>query len=155
MSNSDNNDSREGRDRENAEARDAREDGEIESQGAREYRERRRKADWVTKMATIMSLVSWVIAFTVWMVLDRASPEKESMFSRYFDISVRDYWNSSLLPIAFALLILSLCICVSAFVFNMLRMKRKTDKYKKSIIIIGCITIIGIVFFLVQFGFPW
>ena len=125
------------------------------SQESSDFMERRKKADWVIKMATIMSVVSWAVAFSVWIVLDRASPEKENMFSRYFNVNVRDYWNSSLLPIAFALLVASLCICIIAFVFNMMRMKRKTDKYKKSIIIIGCITILGIILFLVQFGLPW
>ena len=113
--------------------------------------DRRKKADWVVKLATILSLVSWVVAFLVWVVLDRASPEKEQLFSRYFDIAVRDYWNTSLLPVAFALLVTSLCICIFAFFLNMLRMKRKTDKYKKSIIIIGVITIVGIVLFIIRF----
>ena len=120
-----------------------------------EFSERRKKADWVIRMAAIMSFVSWAAAFAVWVVLYSAQPEKEHMFSRYFNIEVRDYWNTSLLPLAFTLLVASLCVCVLAFVFNMLRMKRKTDKYRKSIIIIGAITIAGIVLFLVQFGLPW
>ena len=125
------------------------------SQGSSDFNERRKKVDWVVRMATIMSLISWVVAFGVWVVLYSAQPEKEHMFSRYFHMEVRDYWDTSLLPLAFLLLAASLCICVGAFIFNMQRMRRKTDKYRKSIIIIGAITIIGIVLFLIQFGLPW
>ena len=125
------------------------------SQETSDYNERRKKVDWVVKMATIMSFVSWVVAFGVWIVLYSAQPEKEHMFSRYFNIEVRDYWDSSLLPLAFILLVASLCICVIAFIFNMQRMRRKTDKYRKSIIVIGVITILGIALFLIQFGLPW
>ena len=130
-------------------------DGRPRSQGSSDFNERRKKADWVVKMATIMSVVSWAVALAVWVVLDRAQPEKEDMFTRYFNIAIRENWNASLLPVAFTLLVASLCICIIAFVFNMLRMRRKTDKYRKSIIVIGVITIIGIVLFIIQFGLSW
>ena len=113
---------------------------------------RRKKADWVTKMATILSFVSWVVAFVVLIVLDRAQPEKHHLFTRFYNTEVREYWESPLLSVALMLLIAALAICIFAFIFNMLRMKRKTDKYKKSIIIIGGVTVIGIAFFLFSFG---
>jgi len=128
------------------------------------FQERRRKADWITKMATILSLLSWVVAIAVWAVLESASPEREMTFITSFlretmgaETRIRDYWDATLLPVAFWLLVLALAICVTAFVFNALRMRRKTDKYRKSIIIIGAITLIGIVLFLVRFGggFLW
>jgi hypothetical protein len=108
-------------------------------------------------MAAILSVVSWLVALAVWAVLDRASPERENMFTRMFGVTVRENWDGTLLPIAFVLLLVSLGICVLAFFFNKLRMKRKTDKYRKSIFIIGGITILGIVFFLMRFGsfFLW
>ena len=125
--------------------------GRQRSQGVSDFNERRKKADWVVKMATILSLAAWLVAFAVWIVLDSASPEKTTFFTQFFGASVRSYWDTSLLPVAFALLVVSLCTCIIAFVFNMLRMRRKTDKYRKSIIIIGAITIAGIIFFVIRF----
>jgi len=130
-----------------------------EEPGASSYnfQERRKKADWIAKATTIMSLLAWVAALAVWVFLDMASPDKENMFTRAFGINVRGYWDVSLLPSAFILLIGSLVLCLIAFFFNKLRMRRKTDKYRKSVFIIGGITIIGIVAFLVRFGsmFLW
>ena len=124
-----------------------------------DFQERRRKSDWITRMAAILSFVSWAIAFAVWVVLESASPERERMFITSFlretmgaETIIRDQWDVTLLPLAFWLLIVSLAICVTAFIFNALRMRRKTDKYRKSVIIIGSVTIIGIVLFLVRFG---
>lgn len=116
------------------------------------YAERRKRADWVTKMATVFSAISWAVAFAVWVVLDMAAPEKAHMFTRMFGVEIRNYWDASLLPIALILLIASLCICILAFIFNMLRKRRKTDKFKKSIFIIGGISILGIVLFVIRFG---
>jgi len=132
------------------------------STGASDYLERRKKVDWVVRMATVLSIVSWAFAVAVWAVLEMASPERDfrfitSILSKHHDatIVVRSYWDSTLLPIAFILLIVSLVICVVAFFFNKMRMRRKTDKYRKSIIIIGVITIAGIVLFLIRFGWPF
>ena len=109
-------------------------------------------------MAAVLSAVSWVIAFAVWFVLDRAQPIKETFLTRA-SINAEDgskvefsaEWNESLLMAAFVLLIASLVICIIAFIFNMLRKKRKTDKINKSVIIIGCITAAGLALFLNKF----
>jgi len=119
--------------------------------------ERRKKADWIVNLAAILSLLAWLIALAVWVFLDMAAAEREHIFTRMFEVAVRGHWDVTLLPIAFGLLIAALCICILAFFLNKLRMKRKTDKYRKSVFIIGGITIIGIVLFLVRFGsyFIW
>ena len=122
------------------------------SKDTESFQERRKKADWVINMATALSVVSWFVAFGVWLLLDMAAPEREDFFSRVFGGTVRGYWDTSLLPIAFILLVISFLTCVGAFIFNMMRMRRKTDKYRKSIIIVGIITIVGIVMFLLRFG---
>ena len=125
------------------------------------FQDRRKKADWIVKMATILSLIAWTVALAVWIVLDAASPEKNVEWftsigrRRGVEIAIRDYWDSTLLPIAFGLLLLALAICLVAFFFNKMRMRRKTDKYRKSVIIIGSITILGIVVFLLRFGLPF
>lgn len=106
-------------------------------------------------MATILSFVSWLVAVGVVLVLDQAKPEKHHLFTRMFGVDVREYWDTAFLPAAFTLLIASLAICIIAFIFNMFRLKRRTDKFKKSIIIIAAITILGIVFFIMRFGTPF
>jgi len=125
------------------------------------FQDRRRKVDWVVRMATILSLIAWAIAVAVWIVLDRASPEREVGWVtsigrvRGTEVAIRDYWDSNLLPIAFILLLSALAICLVAFFFNKARMRRKTDKYRKSVMIIGGVTIIAIILFLLRFGLPF
>jgi hypothetical protein len=114
--------------------------------------ERRIKDDWVINAATLMSFTAWLVGFIVWAVLDRASPEREHVFMRIHNVAPRDYWDVAFLEIAFILLLISLGTSVIAFVFNMLRMRRKTDTLRKSIIIIAGVTIVGLVAFLMRFG---
>ena len=134
----------------------------IQPAGESSFTERRKKADWMVKMATILSFVSWAVVIAVWVVLDAASPEKDmkfisSIIRMHNDVQthIRTYWNQTLLSVGFVLLVASLAVCMIAFLFNKLRMRRKTDKYRKSLIVIGAITIIGIVAFLIRFGWPF
>jgi len=115
-------------------------------------RDRRKKNDLVVVLASALSVVCWILALAVWLFLDQASPDKVNVFSTWRNVLVRNYWDSMLLSTAFRLLLASVCISIIAFVCNLLRMKRKTDKYKKSIIIIGAVTIIGTVIFIIRFG---
>ena len=119
---------------------------------------RKIKNDWVSKTATILSLCAWTIMLAVWTVLHLASGDRyiamTASFGRWvFDMepNLRFGWDRTLVYVAFVLLLVSLATCVIAFLFNKRRMKRKTDKYKKSIFVIGGITIIALVFFLIDF----
>ena len=124
------------------------------------FRERRRRADGLVKGAIIMSFVSWGVLFAVWIVL-------------YFAGVVGNYGNTpiniitdspanqrityTLLPIAYAMLLLAIASCLIAFLFNRMRMRRKTDRYRKSIFITGGITILALIAFLLNYGsyFLW
>jgi len=137
----------------------------IRSPGESDFLERRKKVDWIVRIASVLSFISWGVALAVWVVLDLASPERETFFASLARSNrtifgsnqtyIRTYWDQNLLPIAFLLLVASLAICLVAFFFNKARMRRKTDKYRKSIIVIGIITIAGIVAFLIRFGWPF
>ena len=116
------------------------------------YRERRKQADWVVNAATALSLISWLVAVGAVIFIDQAAPQRENFFTQVYGGTVRAVWDANLLPIALIFLILSLLSCAAAFIFNMLRMRRKTDKVRKSIVIIGGINVIAMAIFLIRFG---
>lgn len=132
-------------------------DEETRREESPSFKERRKKPDFIVRMTTILSLLSWAFALMVWVTLDLAKPEKARWWEIQNNIAVRSKWDVALLPTAYGLLISSLALCLLAFVFNTMRRKRKTDKYKKSVFIIGIIDIIGLVLFLIVFGryFLW
>ena len=114
--------------------------------------ERREKTDWVTYMATALSIISWCIAVVAMDILNKAQPQTGDFFSRVFGTPLRDYLDTSLVQIAFYFLLASFFVCVAALVFNLLRKRRKTDKMKKSILSIFILTVLAIVYFIYRFG---
>ena len=123
------------------------------SEREKAFANRRRQSDWVVNAAAALSVIAWVVAFFVTLVLDLASPERDNFFTNFLgEGMVRTEWDPALLPIGLVLLVVSFLCCIAAFMFNMMRMRRKTDKYRKSVIIMGLITLSGIVFYVIRFG---
>jgi len=130
----------------------------LNKRDAEEKKDRRQKKDWVGSMATILTLCAWGIMIAVWVVIETASPDREMMFiNTFFEAQFgvagygRSRWNYALVYTAYILMLVSLGTCAIAFILNKMRMKRKSDKYKTSIFIIGGITIIAFIAFMIRF----
>ena len=117
------------------------------------FQERRRQADWVVNAASVFSLISWIVALASWVVIDFAAPDtRMAGVSGTLGYNTQSEWTVTLLPTVLILLVFSVLSCIAAFIFNMMRMRRKTDKYRKSIIIIGTISIAGLIVFVLRFS---
>ena len=114
--------------------------------------ERRRRKDWVSKSIGIISGIGWVLSIVSLLLLETASPDKSNFFSRFLGAPVRGSWNSTVLMISFVSLVTVFAACALGMVFNILRHRRKSDRFNRSIIILGIASIIGIALFLVRFG---
>ena len=112
---------------------------------------RRRQADWVVNATKVLSVVAWVIAFVVMILIDLASPERSNFFTNVFDGAFRTHWDPRFLWLGLGFLILSFLCCIFAFIFNMMRMRRKTDKIRKSVIFMGIMSFIGIIIYILRF----
>jgi len=132
----------------------------LNKRDADEKKDRRQRRDWVSRLATILCLCAWAIMIAVWVVLESASPERGMRFTQTFFLvhfgtdaatAIRTRWNYTLVYAAYILMLVSMGTCVIAFLLNKMRMKRKTDKYKKSIFVIGGITLIAFIAFMIRF----
>ena len=130
------------------------------SEREQSFRNRRRQADWVVNAAAVLSVLAWVVAFLVLLILDIASDSVQMQGLQTWLAggtaaggTARTGWNIVLLrQVGLILLVVSFLCSVAAFIFNMMRMRRKTDKYRKSVIIMGLITLVSIVFYVMRFG---
>lgn len=110
--------------------------------------ERRRGPDAVVKTVWWTVGISWVLIITALTLTNSAQPNTETFFDRLLEISVRSFWDNDLLQYAFYVLLLNFTVCVIGFVLNILRQKRKTDRINKSIIILGVIALLGIIWYM-------
>ena len=120
-------------------------------QEPRRYVERRRKKDWVVRSVNVIAVLGWLGAVITIVLADRAKPGSENMFIKMFGGEVVTAWNTELIRTAFISILISFFVCAVGLLVNMTRHKRKTDRFNKSIIILGIISFILIVIFITAF----
>lgn len=119
--------------------------------GQRVFNERRKGPDFWVKWIKWAGYFSWVIAFAIIILTDRAKPPVETFFDRYFHIQLKRTWDIYLMRYAFLLLLVLFFICVFTIIVNFRRHRRKTDRYNPSIIILSVLSLLGIIIYLYTF----
>jgi len=78
------------------------------------------------------------------LVFHKAQPEFETFFDRFYDLTLRTYWDRTYLRYLILASGLGLAASGAGFCLALFRARRKTD-HNKSIIILGCLYLILIV----------
>ena len=115
------------------------------------YEERRKRPDWVVRSSTIIAAIGWVLAFIALLFIDRASPHEENFITRYLNIRIVSFWDTTLLRGAFAMILASFAASIIGLILNATRSRRKTDRYNKLLIAISVASTGLLVFFVVSF----
>ncbi len=112
--------------------------------------DRRRRRDALSRVIAWISATSWGIAVFAIGFLALAQPNSEvgATFRIAYDKSI----DMPLVEISFYLMVFAGLLCIIGLIFNFFRHKRKTDRFSKSLIIMGVISIICAVAIRLIFG---
>lgn len=124
----------------------------YESGDAPKVIKERRKRNVVQTIVSAISGVGWTLTIAAILFMEIASPNGEDMFTRLTRTEVSPSYNRGVLQAALFMLILVFVSCVIGFTYSVFRMRRKTDKYNKSIIIAGLASLAFIFVFLFRYG---
>ncbi len=113
--------------------------------------ERRKGPDLWVKVLGWLGVFGWFLMFMALFIIDRAKPEDENIFTKAAKIEVRTTWNQELTNYLFYLMIFGLCISIIGIVINSRRHHREDDRFRLNLIILGIISIFGIIKFLFSF----
>ncbi len=104
---------------------------------------RRRGPDFVIKMIDGISAISWIVLAIVFLILIMTNPTSKGMsVSRPALKATSTAWLSNFVYILLVFLIL---LSITGIVFNMTRMKRKTDKMRITFFFSGILAVIGLI----------
>jgi hypothetical protein len=83
---------------------------------------------------------------------DKARPPMTTFFDRFFHVELRTTWDLGLVRAAFFLMTIIILLCTTGFIINSKRHHRKDDRYNLSLIIMGCLSLLGISICLYYWG---
>ncbi len=110
--------------------------------------ERRRGPDPLARSLRWIAAAGWAVLCAALLVLDRAKPEVETFFERYYKISLRSTWDMELARVLFYLMLAGLCLSLGGLALNALRHRRAEDEWRLNLVVIALISLGGILGYL-------
>lgn len=107
--------------------------------------------DIILRLIDILSVVLWGFIIVNLMLILMAKPIAETFFDRLLDIVVIPVWNVGLLTFALKLTLVQFFISIVSLVLNALRLKRKDDKVRISLVLSTFVSLfmcVGLIMFL-------
>ncbi|MCK4950751.1 MAG: hypothetical protein KAS48_02955 [Gammaproteobacteria bacterium] len=117
--------------------------------------ERRIGPDLWTRALCWVGIAGWMIMLAVYVLLDRAKPERGTFIdTMYFEqlgipVNVDSRWDMGLVEVVFYLMVLSLCVSIAGLLINATRRKRNDDGFRKYLVVLGLISVFGVVYYLI------
>ena len=110
--------------------------------------ERRKGPDLWIKSLRWFAIVGWLFMVSALVIFAKAKPQVETFIERYYSIKLRTIWDMEWMRYIFYLMILGLCISCVGLAINIKRHRRKNDEYRVSMILLGLISLFGIILYL-------
>ncbi|AEG61681.1 hypothetical protein [Desulforamulus ruminis] len=112
--------------------------------------ERRQGPDLWVKFLKAAAILVWLAMLVILLIIDQAKPEFENFFSRLFNVTLRQDWDTDILAYAFYLSVLMLIFSIFTLLVNRKRHRRKSDRYSRSVIIMIFFSTAVILFYFIK-----
>lgn len=113
--------------------------------------DRRKGPDTLVKWVKWSGIVSWILVSIILFITLIAKPDFESYMDRSFHIRLQDTWDVYLMQYVFVLMVLLFFFCMVSIGINMIRCRRKSDKFNKTLLLNAGAAFVGIVLFFLFF----
>ncbi len=105
-------------------------------------KEKRIGPDTVMNIISGISVISWIILGIIFIVLAIGNPTSAGLSASRPGLRGAGQWTTTVI---YALLVFLIVLSISGILFNMLRLKRKSDKMRLTPIFSGILSIIGLI----------
>lgn len=107
--------------------------------------ERREGKDLLLKILNFIVILSFSMVFLIFILLLMPKTSEQMMFFRKYNLNPGVPWEESFLNYAFVLLVIQLFIASTGVIINVVRAKRRYDKFHYSLMVFIIISLIGII----------
>lgn len=115
------------------------------------FKDRRHGPDRWIKSLSWISGTGWIIIISILLIIDKAKPQMETFFDRWFQLTLRNTWDQKLLQSTFFLMLGLLILNSMGLWINTQRNRRINDNYRISLIFQIIIALLGIIAFIISY----
>lgn len=110
--------------------------------------ERRRGPDVWIRSLTWLAVSGWILMFFALILAGLAKPESKTVYDHFFSVSrtFRNYWDDRLVRYIYYIMSAGIFISTVGLLINRKRHRRKYDQYRISLILLGIISLMFLVF---------
>ena len=113
--------------------------------------DRRKGPDLLTKILYLFSGLGWLFIIIVLILLEKAKPQFETFFDRFYHLHLQTTWDYHLARHIYHIMIAGLVISGIGLVVGFNRYRRKDDVQDIFLIFCAVISVIGIILFKIYF----
>lgn len=113
--------------------------------------DRRKGPDKLVKWVKLSGIISWLLVSIILFLTLIAKPDFESYMDKSFHIKLQSNWDESLMRYVLPLLVFLFFFCMISIGINIVRCRRKSDKFNKTLILNAVAAFIGILLYLIFF----
>lgn len=113
--------------------------------------DRRKGPDKLVKWVMLSGTISWILISIILFVTLIAKPGFISYMDRSFHIKLQSNWDEYLMKYVLLLLVFLFFFCMISIVINLMRCRRKSDRFNKTLILNTVAAFIGILLYLFFF----
>ncbi|HNX23898.1 MAG TPA: hypothetical protein PKG60_07590 [Spirochaetota bacterium] len=106
-------------------------------------KEKRIGPDTIMNIISGISIISWIILVAIFIMVAMSNPTSSGMAASRPGLKGAGPWTTNAI---YALLVFLVILSISGILFNMVRLKRKSDKMRLTPIFSGILSIAGLIF---------
>ena len=114
----------------------------------KKFRNRRKGPDLWLRLLTVFGIIGWIVVIAEMIIADKARPPFETIATRVANMKLRSAWDMELAWYLFCLMCSGLLISLGGIIINSRRMNRKDDHVRINLVVLGVVSILGIIMYL-------
>ncbi len=111
--------------------------------------DRRKGPDTLVKWVRWSGIISWILVSLILFVTLIAKPSFESYMDESLHIKLQAAWDTDMMQYVLLLLVLLFIFCMISMAVNLMRCRRKSDRFNRTLILNAAAAFIGILLYLV------
>ena len=109
--------------------------------------ERRKGPDFWIRFLKTLAVFSWIFMLIVLIILEKAKPQFETFFDRFYHLKLRTTWDYALAEHIYHIMFAGVLISAVGLAISFKRYRRKEDMYPVSLMLIGLFSLVGILLY--------